>query len=306
MTLSTNFIHFNNDSQTPGYRSVSERSSGITELTVSQDRNAAMADAARNTVLITGANSGIGHAAAMLFSRSGYDCILVARNEDALRRTAVEIHEQTGRNAIPLVADVTRGREFIELLLPVLERYTPLAVIANAGIGQYGPVSASEWEHVAAVLRTNIDGALATVHAALPGMLHRRRGSVILISSTLGKRAIPFNAAYCASKYALHGYADALRLEVSAYGIHVGVVCPARTDTPFFSRMTYSIPQGAQRKVPTSPPEHVARAILRCMHKRRREVHATFTGALFGFAGVHFPRVMDFVLSRAVPRPEIS
>ncbi|MDT8325410.1 MAG: SDR family NAD(P)-dependent oxidoreductase, partial [Bacteroidota bacterium] len=175
--------------------------------------------------------------------------------------------------------------------------------IINAGMGQYGPFAASPWRDIEPLLRLNIDGALATARALLPGMRERRRGSIVLVSSTLGKRAVPYNAAYCASKYALHGFSDALRLELRPYGIHVGVVCPARTDTDFFSRMTYSVPQQKSRNVPTSSPGRVADAIIRCIRRRRREVVVSPEGKLFAFVGSHFPRLTDAILFYSVPRP---
>ncbi len=258
----------------------------------------------RETVLITGATSGIGLATARLFARNGYDCLLVARNIDKLRDLASELRRDFGADCGIVRTDVSLGQEYISILTPFIEARPPTVAVVNAGIGQYGPVWMSRWEDISKLLRTNIDGALATVHAVLPAMIERRGGSIVLISSTIGKRAIPFNAAYCASKFALQGYAESLRLEARPYDVHIGVVCPARTDTPFFENMTYSVPQKRRRQIPVSPPERVARAIAACVKYRRREVVVSMEGKLFAFVGTHFPRLMDFVLSRAVPRPE--
>ncbi len=263
-----------------------------------------MQNPTRRSALITGASSGIGLATARALARKGFDCILIARSAERLETIATELQREFGGTHTAAPGDVTTSDAFISGIRPIVDERRPDIAIVNAGIGQYGPVWRSSWSDVSAVLHTNIDGALATVHAVLPGMIERKRGSIVLISSVLGKRALPYNAAYCASKFALHGYADALRLEAKAHGVHVGVVCPARTDTPFFSAMTYSVPQGKRRQVPTSPPERVAEAILRCAFSRRREVVVSAEARLMAFAGVHFPRLMDFVLFRMVPRPE--
>ena len=251
--------------------------------------------------LITGASSGIGLAAAKLFSDAGSDLLLLARNRARLEEAA----EAVARNgtAVDIVcADVADARA-LHVAIAAATADRPVDVlIANAGIGQYGPFHASPWDDVERVLRTNIDGAMASVHAVLPSMVARGAGSVILVSSVLGKRAIQWNAAYCASKFALHGFADAIRLELLPHGVHIGVVCPARTDTEFFSRMIYSLPQRRQRAVPESPPERVARAILRSVLHRRRETVVSLGGKFYAFGGSHFPRFSDLILSLAVPR----
>jgi short-subunit dehydrogenase len=260
----------------------------------------------QNTVLITGASEGIGRAAALRFAAQDNRVVAAARGVARLEELKSDI-DALGRGScdiLPLdVSDplsaIARLREFI--------RSTPVDIlVANAGIGQYGRFEHTAWEDVAPLLRTNVDGVLAVVNAVFPSMCARGAGSIVLVSSTLGKRAVPYNAAYCASKYAVHGFADALRLEARPCGVHVGVVCPARTDTRFFDRMTYSTPQRTRRNVPTSSPDRVADAILRCVRRRRREVVVSPEGKLFAFAGVHFPRISDFLLYHSVPRPNAS
>jgi short-subunit dehydrogenase len=176
--------------------------------------------------------------------------------------------------------------------------------VINAGMGQFGPFAVTAWDDVTALLRVNVEGALATARAVLPGMLRRRAGSLVFISSVLGKRAIPWNAVYCASKHALFGFADALRLEVREAGVHVGVVAPARTATQFFDSMTYTVPQTRRRSVPEQTPESVARLVLHCVLHRRRECVASASGKLYAFIGYHFPRITDAVFRRAVIAPE--
>lgn len=263
-----------------------------------------MTSTPRALALITGAGSGIGKAAALRFARDGYDCLLLGRTLRSLEAIKEEITRQAGGEHRTLAADVAGGDAYLATLGEMITTYPPDVAIVNAGIGLYGPVSATEWKDIESIIDTNISGALATTYAVLPSMLRRGKGSIVLVSSVLGKRALAFNAAYSASKAALHGFADALRLEVRHRGVHVGVVCPARTDTPFFKNMTYAIPQTRRRAVPTSPPEVAAEAIHRCVRQRRREIVVSAGGKLFVFAGVHFPRLMDFVLSRMVPRPE--
>ena len=252
--------------------------------------------------LITGASAGIGRATAQRFAEAGSDLLLLGRDRPRLEAAAAEIGAQTGIRIDLIAADISRTDALRTAIAEAVAERPGDILIANAGFGQYGPFALSPWDDIEAVLHTNIDGTMATVHAVLPSMLARKAGSVVLISSVLGKRAIQWNAAYCASKFALHGFADAIRLELRPHGVHVGVVCPARTTTEFFSRMIYSRPQERRREVPESPPSRVAEAILRTVLRRRRETVVSASGMLYAYAGYHFPRISDRILSLAVPR----
>ncbi len=253
------------------------------------------------STLITGASTGIGRATARLFAKAGSDLVLLARSRGRLEELASELKRECGVRADVLVLDVTDVSKLRDSLAKFTERHAVDIAIVNAGIGQYGPFHSSPWRDIETVLRTNVDGALATVHALTPRMVSRRSGSLVLISSVLGKRAIPWNTVYCASKHALQGFADGLRLELRKHGIHVGVVCPARTDTEFFNSMVYSAPQKRERKVPVSPPEAVARAVLSCVLRGRREVVVSAGGKAFAAVGYHFPRISDLIMNAAVP-----
>lgn len=256
------------------------------------------------TVLITGASEGIGRATAQLFAARGHDLILLARDGTRLAALAESLTARYGIDCTILTADVRQVDVLGELLREALQGRHIAAAIVNAGIGLYGPFAQTTWSDAENVLRTNLEGALATAHAVLPQLRAQKRGSLVLISSAIGKRAIPYNAVYCATKQALLGFADAVRLECRPYGVHVGVVCPARTETPFFDRMTYAVPQIRRRDIPSTSPETVARAILRCVERRRREIVVTTPGKLFAFVGYHFPRLSDYLLYSNVPRPE--
>ncbi len=259
------------------------------------------------TVLITGASRGIGRSTAELFAREGASLILLSRDRDALESLAKNLREKYSVEVRVAAQDLTRTAEARILLAGIIEETGRIDIaICNAGIGQYGPVSRTAWKDIDHVLRLNVEGALLVAHALLPGMVRRRCGSIVFISSALGKRTVPYNAIYCASKFALHGFADALRLEVKSAGVHVGVVCPARTSTPFHDAILFSTERRTQRRVPVSSPEKVARAILLCVLRRRREIVVSLGGKFFSYVGLHFPRIADMIISRAVPKIELE
>ncbi|MFZ1731486.1 MAG: SDR family NAD(P)-dependent oxidoreductase [Bacteroidota bacterium] len=255
-------------------------------------------------IFITGASEGIGRATANLFAAKGFDLLLLARGKDRLEELASSLSTRFGIECTTIQADVQDSEGLLEKIRTALAGKSLAAAIVNAGIGLYGPFAGTEWGDIERVLRTNLEGAMASARAALPTLQEQRRGSLILISSTIGKRAIPYNAVYCATKQGLLGFADALRLELKAHGVHVGVVCPARTATPFFDSMTYAVPQTKRREIPTNSPELVASAIYRCIRLRRREVVVSVPGKLFAFVGYHFPRLTDYLLFHNVPRPD--
>lgn len=256
---------------------------------------------ASRTALITGATQGIGRATARLFAEQGCALRLLARDPARLDETSAELRAEYGADVRGAAVDV-RDIPLLHDTIAAWDAETPIDIaVLNAGIGQFGPFYRSPWHDIEPVLRTNIDGALAAAHAVLPGMTARRRGSVVFVSSVLGKRAIQWNAAYCASKFALNGFADALRLEVRRSGVHVGLVMPARTRTSFFENMRYSVPQHKRRAVPDSDPSVAARAILRNVLHRRRETVVSLGGILYARLGLHFPRISDLFLTLAVP-----
>jgi len=255
-------------------------------------------------VLITGASSGIGKETAMLFASHGASLVLAARRANALEELASTLRETYRCNAdiLPLDASETQSaRNAVQTYL--LDHPIDIAIV-NHGIGQYGRFAQSAWSDLEPVLLTNFIGAANIAHTVLPGMVERKQGSVVFISSVLGKRAVPNNAAYCASKFALHGLADALRLEVRKSGVHIGVVAPSRTDTPFFRSMKYSERQGKPAFQQFNPPSFVAGQIYRCVAEEKREIIVSLPGKVFCAAGYHFPRLTDWILARKVPVPQ--
>lgn len=251
-------------------------------------------------ILITGASAGIGEVTAREFVREGARVIGTGRN--AGRLAALEGELGAGK-FIPLVADVADAGSMEALAAKVLgEIGLPDIVIANAGIGHdahFVDTTEQAWHEL---FETNVFGVVRTVRPFVTRMVERGSGRFVLISSVVGKRGIPHYAGYAASKFALDGMADVLRVELAGSGVTVGTLYPSSTVSEFQDR-TRRV--GMERK-PKRPKRHstvgVARAILRMSATKRTERLLSLEGNFMTFMDKISPRLVDWVLSRVLRR----
>lgn len=248
-------------------------------------------------VLITGASTGIGRAAARAFVREGATVVAVARSRERLDALASE----NGGSVIAMPADVTDGAAMEALARAVTAAHgTPDVVVANAGLGSDARFVETTDETFRAVLDVNVLGVVRTIRPFLPGMIARGSGRVLIVSSVVGKRGIPNYTAYAASKYALHGLADALRPELAGTGVTVGVVCPSSTETDFEQSKLRAGPQQRRVRVQRHSAESVGRALVRMAGSRRREMILSPEGKLMNVVNRLAPRLMDWILAKAL------
>ncbi len=237
-----------------------------------------------NTIFITGASSGIGRATALRLAKHGAQVALSARNRDLLEQLRTEI-EQAGGTALVAPADVTDAEQVHRAVDDTVSRFGKLDIlIASAGLSMRSYFEGSALEALERVMRVNFFGTLYASHFALPHV-KKTKGSLVAISSLTGKRGIPSYAIYGASKFAIQGLYDALRLELMPASVHVGVVSPAFVDTPLRSNVLG--PDGKPWAVPPPPPfriwpvERCVDRIVRLIVKRKRQtLMPWFTGPL--------------------------
>lgn len=215
--------------------------------------------------MVTGASSGIGRAVAKAAAHRGARIGLVARHEPALSLVLDEI----GGQGTVAVADVASRQQAEGAVAQVEAALGPIdIVVANAGVGLYGAFVDSDPEDFERLLGVNVLGTLYVLRAALPSMVERRRGHVVVVASVAGRMAAPFEAVYSATKFAQVGLAEALAVELSAFGIGVSVVNPGVVDTGFFEARGH----GYDRTFPKLiSPEKVAQTVIEAVDRDHRE-----------------------------------
>lgn len=252
-------------------------------------------------VLVTGASSGIGKAAVERFVAAGARVVAVARDLDRLRTLSDSLG---GINAVlPIEADVTDADAMRSMVQRTIdEAGLPDIVVANAGIGLDALFVETSDESLRHVFDVNVFGLVRSVRPFIPGMLERGSGRILLISSIVGKRGIPHYPAYSASKFALHGMAEALRCELYDSGVTVGLVCPSSTDTQFEQRRLSEGPSQRRIRPRSHSADSVARAILRMSASRRRELILAIDAKMLNVANRLVPGLVDRMLARTLVR----
>lgn len=186
------------------------------------------------TVLITGSSSGIGRATAQFFAEQGWNVAATARNPADLSSLA-------GASLLALPLDITNEASITAAVAATTARFGGIDVLVNnAGYGLFGPLEGTTEEQLETQFRTNVFGVVALIRQVVPLMRQLHDGTIITISSTGGRVASPFAAAYHASKYALEGLCESLRFELRPQGIRVKLVEPGHVKTGFIRSLTWA------------------------------------------------------------------
>jgi short-subunit dehydrogenase len=231
---------------------------------------------AGNVVLVTGATGGFGREMARQFVAAGSRLVLTDRDADALEGLAAELRGGTGPGAVlgVVTADlateegcrsVHEGAEALGAAVDVL--------VNNAGVGQFGRFDETPAEKWELLMQVNLLAPMRLTYLFLPGMIERRRGHVVTISSAAGQAGSPGLAPYTASKFGVRGFGEALGMETRRHGVAVTTVYPFFSRTPILDSECF----GSLNRPPVPPhllsdPADVVRAILRAIRDETAEV----------------------------------
>lgn len=222
--------------------------------------------------LVTGASSGIGRAVAIGLGKRHYRVAVVARRRDRLEEAAREL-ESSGGEALVASADVADRAQVEAAIDAVQQRWGRLDVlINNAGYGVFGSVEECLPEDFEHQMEVNYLSVVYAVKAVLPLMRRQNHGVIINVSSISGKATSPYDAAYCASKFALSAFTSILRMELAGTKISVCLVSPGYTRTEWNAAVVQRRPYAVRTPLHPMPPEQVASAIVDCAERPRREM----------------------------------
>ena len=255
-------------------------------------------------IAITGASAGIGRATALRMARDGAAVAICARRADRLDAVAAEI-AAAGGQALSMAADVTRAEDMDLFAARTVERFGRLDVMmCNAGFGIAGAIDDIAPDQMRKIMDVNYTGTYHATRAALP--LFRRQGSghVIIVSSIVGKRGVPYMGAYSATKFAQVGLAECLRSETVGTGIHVSVVYPVSTETEFFDVMSRETGTEVTRAFgPRQSVEAVAEAIARAIYRPIPEIYPHAKSRALVILNAIAPGFTDRVVKRFGRKP---
>jgi hypothetical protein len=249
------------------------------------------------TILITGASSGIGAATARKCVQAGMQCVITARREEKLKTLSQEL----GDSCSFVVGDVTEDGFNEHLLEQSGDVY---AVFANAGHGLDQTTLEYDHNQFRDLFNLNVFAAVELTALAAKQMAKNNRGHILLCASCLSKFATPSHGAYCASKTAIEAFATSTRMELKHKNIFVSTVHPIGTRTEFFdASATRSGKDGSAFEAQTpswlmQPPEKVANAIVRCLHRPKPEVWTSTAMRLLSTVFAASPRLASTIITR--------
>jgi len=247
--------------------------------------------------LVTGASSGIGREVALELARRGVDLVLVARRADRLTELATEI-EKLNRRAVCITGDVTDADARHRALDAARTELGGLdIVINNAGIAAHGRFAESDPARVRPLFETNFFAPVELIREALPLLREGRQPLVVNIGSILGERAAPHKSEYSASKFALHGFTEAIRPEFARLGVDVMLVAPGPTQSEHFDKLLEDkgLPWRESRRMPAGK---VAQQIVSAIQSGRTFLITGWPSRFWLLLNRLSPRLVDRLLRR--------
>ena len=250
-------------------------------------------------LVITGASSGIGLATAEMAVERGARVVMAARSGEELREIAGRLNRYD-RRAAYVAADVAEERDVHRIAETAIAEFGGFDTwVNNAGVSVYGRLTEVPMADKRRVFDTNFWGVVHGCKVAVEH-LRQRGGTIINVGSIVSEFAIPLQGIYSASKHAVKGYTDALRMELEEENvpIQVTLVKPGAIDTPFPEHARKHMPEQAMHVPPVYPPEEVAHAILRCAERPMREVVVGGGGRLMVAMSTVAPRLTELYMER--------
>jgi 3-oxoacyl-[acyl-carrier protein] reductase len=251
------------------------------------------------TALITGASRGIGRAIAIELAQQGAKrLLLVARDKERLAEVATQI-EALGVEVVTLALDLTQPVEINIAIAQAWRNHGPIHLLVNcAGVAHQAPFLQSQLPKISEEIAINLMGMYTLTRLVARRMAAQREGTIVNVSSLMGKVAAPTMASYSATKFAIVGFTQALRGELAAHNIRVIALLPSLTDTDMARDL-----QWFRWVVPTTP-QKVAQALVAGLHKDSPEILVGWQSHLAVWCNRLAPWLLEKILLMAAPLPK--
>jgi 3-oxoacyl-[acyl-carrier protein] reductase len=251
------------------------------------------------TAIVTGASRGIGRAIALKFAQQGAKrLVLVARTHHRLTEIATEV-EQLGTEAIILSLDLTQPIEVHGAIAKALHQYGPVHILVNcAGVAYQSSFLQSRLIHVQDEIATNLVGMYTITRLVARRMVAQREGTIINVSSLMGKIAAPTMTTYSATKFAIVGFTQALRSELAVHNVKVVALLPSLTETDMVSNLKWF------RGIVPATPEVVAKALVAGLQHGSTEILVGWQSHLAIWCNRVAPWLVERVVQFSAPLPQ--
>jgi short-subunit dehydrogenase len=257
-------------------------------------------------IIVTGASSGIGWALAEQLARFKTRLILASRNNDKLNELARSLAPHAAETCV-VPTDVSSPSDRSRLIDTTISRFGGLDIlINNAGVGAMGFFSEAGEDRLRRIFEVNFFATTELTRIALTHLRQGKNPMVVNVSSILGRRAIPGCTEYCASKFALTGWSEGLRAELTQQGIHVLLVCPGRIQTSFQQNLIEDKIRFGWQNHRQMSADRCAQLIVVAMRRRKSELTTTAPGKALVLLNRLSPRLVDFLLARYSQRQSTS
>jgi len=260
-------------------------------------------------VVITGASSGIGAATAVAFAGEGCRLVIAARNMERLQEVKERCME-LGAEVLACVCDVSKEQDCFRLMELTVKKFKGIDIlINNAGISMRAIFADTDLSVLKKIMDVNFWGTVYCTRLAIPYILHSK-GSIIAVSSIAGIKGLPGRTGYSASKFAVNGFMEALRIENSKKHIHVGVIYPGYT-TSNIRNTALNKDGNEQAETPFEeeklmPASVVATEIVQMVRERKPESVLTSQGKITFWINKFFPRFLDTMVYKTIAKEKDS
>ncbi len=263
----------------------------------------------KKTVVITGASSGIGEALAYCAAKANYNIVIAARSKEKLEKVKLNC-DGIGGNTLIVPCDVSLQNDCEHLINATIKEFGAIDIlINNAGITMRALFADCDLSVIERVMGVNFWGTVYCTKFAIPYLL-KSKGSVVGVSSIAGVKGLPARTGYSASKFAIFGFLESLRLENMKTGLHVLVACPgytaSNTRNAALNKNGESQSESPLDESKLMQPETVAKAIFKSIANRKPYLYLTFEGKATVFLSKFFPRLLDKLVYNKVAKEKDS